>query len=147
MHNSSRPGLFPALTLLAIALSAAAFFLFSQPRPAVVHAARKPASTQQSGAKDPRLGNAYRFQRGGWTYVHLEGTSEQIGYQHGYLLAPEIKDTFEAIQLRDVHDAKRDWQFFRDAARKMLWPHIEAEYQQELTGIAEGLKARGVALD
>jgi hypothetical protein len=29
----------------------------------------------------------------------------------------------------------------------MLWPHIEAEYQQELTGIAEGLKARGVAMD
>ena len=24
---------------------------------------------------DPRLGKAYRFQRGGWTYVHLEGSA------------------------------------------------------------------------
>ena len=148
MKSSSHTPLLPVLSLLLISFCAAAFLLLSGPAPRVVHAAdRNPASTQQAGAKDPRLGNAYRFERGGWTYVHLEGTPEQIGFQHGYLLAPEIKDTFEAIQLRDVHDTKRDWQFFRQAARKMLWPHIEAEYQQELTGIAEGLKARGVALD
>ena len=29
----------------------------------------------------------------------------------------------------------------------MLWPHIEAQYREELKGIAEGLKAKGVALD
>src|SRR5579864_1658871 len=148
MHNASRTSLFSALTLLAIAIFAAVFFLFQGSRPAVVHAAaRKAATTQQAGAKDPRLGNAYRFERGGWTYVHLEGTPEQIGFQHGYLLAPEIKDTFQAIQLRDTHDTKRDWQFFRQAARQTLWPHIEAQYRQELTGIAAGLKARGVNLD
>ncbi len=148
MPTRSRRQLLPAATLLAISFCAAAFFLLSGPRPEVVQAAaRKPGRTPEAGAKDPRLANAYRFQRGGWTYVHLEGTPEQIGFQHGYLLAPEIKDTFEAIQLRDVHDTKRDWQFFRQAARQMLWPHIEAEYRQELTGIAEGLKARGVALD
>jgi hypothetical protein len=148
MQSPSRHRIFPAASLLVMSFCAAAFFLFSPPQPqAVQAAAREPAATRQAGAKDPRLGNAYRFERGGWTYVHLEGPPEQIGFQHGYLLAPEIKDTFEAIQLRDVHDTKRDWQFFRQAARKMLWPHIEAEYQQELTGIAEGLKARGVALD
>jgi len=48
-----------------------------------------------------------------------EGSPEQIGFQHGYLLAPEIEDAFQAIQLRDVHDTKRDWQFFRQAARTM----------------------------
>src|SRR5579864_4198546 len=148
MHSSRGRQFPPAVSLLAISLCAAAFFLLSGPRPEIVKAAaRKPARAQDAGAKDPRLQNAYRFERGGWTYVHLEGTPEQIGFQHGYLLAPEIKDTFEAIQLRDVHDTKRDWQFFRQAARTMLWPHIEAQYQQELTGIAEGLKARGVALD
>ena len=148
MHSSRGRQFPPAVSLLAISLCAAAFFLLSGPRPEIVKAAaRKPARAQDAGTKDPRLQNAYRFERGGWTYVHLEGTPEQIGFQHGYLLAPEIKDTFEAIQLRDVHDTKRDWQFFRQAARTMLWPHIEAQYQQELTGIAEGLKARGVALD
>src|SRR5260221_6865265 len=29
----------------------------------------------------------------------------------------------------------------------LLWPHIENQYREELKGIAEGLKAKGVALD
>ena len=98
-------------------------------------------------ASDPRLQKAWRFQRGGWTYVHLEGSPAEIGYQHGYLLAPEIEDAFQAVKLQDTHNTKRDWEFFRTTARKVLWPHIDAEYQQELQGIADGLKAHGVAMD
>ena len=96
---------------------------------------------------DPRLDKAYRFQQGGWTYVHLEGSPSDVGYQHGYLLAPEIQDAFEAIKLFDTHQSLRDWEFFRTTARQMLWPHIDEEYQQELQGIADGVKARGVDLD
>ena len=29
----------------------------------------------------------------------------------------------------------------------MLWPHIDAEYQQELEGIAKGVQSKGVKLD
>jgi Phospholipase B len=96
---------------------------------------------------DSRLAGAYRFERGGWVYVHLEGRPENVGFQHGYLLAPEIADAFAAIKLSDTHETQRDWNFFRRAARDMLWPHIDAEYQAELTGIAEGLKAKGVLMD
>ncbi len=96
---------------------------------------------------DPRLKKGWRFQRGGWTYAHLEGTPAEIGYQHGYLLAPEIDDAFQGVKLEDTHNTKRDWDFFRKTAREVLWPHIDIEYQQELQGIAEGLKARGVAMD
>jgi hypothetical protein len=96
---------------------------------------------------DARLEKAYRFQQGGWTYVHLEGSPSDVGYQHGYLLAPEIQDAFEAIKLFDTHQSHRDWEFFRTTARQMLWPHIDAEYQQELQGIADGVKAHGVDLD
>ena len=96
---------------------------------------------------DPRLQKAYRFQQGGWTYVHLEGSPSEIGFQHGYLLAPEIADALEAIKLFDTHQTQRDWEFFRKTAREMLWPHIDAEYQQELQGIADGVKAHGVDLD
>lgn len=96
---------------------------------------------------DPRLDKAYRFQQGGWTYVHLEGSPSDVGYQHGYLLAPEIQDAFEAIKLFDTHQSHHDWEFFRTTARQMLWPHIDAEYQRELQGIADGVKAHGVDLD
>lgn len=98
-------------------------------------------------SSDPRLQKAYRFQQDGWTYVHLEGSPSDIGFQHGYLLASEIQDAFQAIQFDDTHRTKRDWEFFRKAAREMLWPQTDAEYQQELQGIADGLKAHGVNLD
>jgi hypothetical protein len=97
--------------------------------------------------RPPNLKGAYRFERGGWVFIHLQGSPRQIGYQHGYLLAPEILDAFQAVKLRDTHDTRHDWNFFRQAAREMLWPRIDREYQEELQGIAEGLKAKGVALD
>jgi hypothetical protein len=100
-----------------------------------------------STSTDARLQKAYRFQKGGWTYVHLEGSPAEIGYQHGFLLAAEISDALEAIKLFDTHQTERDWDFFRKTAREVLWPHIDAEYQQELQGIADGAKAHGIALD
>ena len=127
--------MFRLLTVLILALSFP-FVISNQP----LHAA-------QAEHPDARLQKAYSFQQGGWTYVHLEGSPSEIGFQHGYLLASEIQDAFHAIQLNDTHRTQRDWGFFRKAAREMLWPHIDAEYQQELQGIADGLKARGINLD
>jgi hypothetical protein len=106
-----------------------------------------PVVAAQTAGADARLQKAYRFQRGGWTYVHLEGSPADIGFQHGYLLEPEIEDAFAAIKLFDTHTTQRDWEFFRKTAREMLWPHIDAEYQQELQGIADGVKAHGGDLD
>ena len=103
--------------------------------------------TLAAASQDARLDKAYRFQRGGWTYVHLEGAPAEIGYQHGYLLSAEIADALAAIKLFDTHESQRAWEFFRTTARQMLWPHIDAEYQQELQGIADGAKAHGVDVD
>ena len=89
----------------------------------------------------------YRFQRGGWTYVHLEGTPAQIGFQQGSLLASEIADMVRVVKLENTHATHRDWAFFRDAGRTMLWPQIDAEYRQELEGIARGVQSKGVKLD
>lgn len=101
----------------------------------------------KNASGDPRLGKAYRFERGGWIYLHLEGSPSSIGYQHGYLLAPEIEDAIKAVQLTDTHSTQRNWDFFRKTAREVLWPHVESEYQQELQGIADGLKAHGSEYD
>ncbi len=89
----------------------------------------------------------YRFERGGWIYVHLEGSPSEIGYQHGRLLAPEIADLVRVTKLETLHSTERNWEFYREASRKMLWPHIEAEYQQELEGIAKGVRSKGIKLD
>jgi hypothetical protein len=100
-----------------------------------------------AGQQDPRLKGAYTFQQGGWTYVHLQGSPSQVGYQHGYLLGPQIADVMNVYQVETLHDTKRDWGFYRDASKNMLWPHIDAEYRAELTGIAEGAAARGIKVD
>ena len=98
-------------------------------------------------APDARLNGAYKFDEGGWTYVHLAGTPQQIGFQHGYLLTAQIEDNLHVFQVENKTTLHQDWAFFRDSGRTILWPHIEPEYQAELQGIADGLKARGSKLD
>jgi hypothetical protein len=102
---------------------------------------------QTTPAHDARLDGGYTFERNGWTYVHLQGTPEQIGYQHGYLLAKQIEDAYHVFKLEDEHGTQRDWAFYRNAAKTILWPHIDPEYQQELSGIAKGVQAKGIKLD
>ena len=104
---------------------------------------------RQDAAKpdESRLKPAYRFERNHWVYVHLEGSPADIGYQHGYLLAPEIEDGVNTVRTIITHSTKRDWNFYRSTAQNILWKHIDAEYQQELQGIADGLQAHGVNLD
>jgi len=104
-------------------------------------------SAHAASAADPRLGDSYKFAHSGWTYVHLSGTPEQIGYQHGYLLAHEIEDNVAVYTLEGEHKLQKPWSFFRDAGQTVLWPKIGAEYQAELKGIGEGLKAAGSKLD
>ncbi|MFZ0962834.1 MAG: C45 family peptidase [Terriglobia bacterium] len=102
----------------------------------------------QQGNPNPHMKGAFRRPaQNGWTFVHLEGTPFDMGFQHGYLLAPEIEDAEKVVVLDLTHDGKKDWKFFRNAAKNMMWPHIEPEYREELTGISAGLKARGIKLD
>jgi len=96
---------------------------------------------------DPRLGGGYKFNQGGWTFVHLEGSPEQVGFQHGYLLAREIEDNVGVYEVTAPNADKRPWSFFREAGQNVLWPHLDPEYQEELKGIAEGLKAQGSKID
>jgi hypothetical protein len=103
-------------------------------------------SQDQTG--DRRLKKSFRRpETNGWTLVHLEGTPSEIGYQHGYWLAPEILDLRKLAELELKQSSEKDWAFFRGAARDMMWPRIEQEYRDELEGISQGVNARGVKLD
>jgi hypothetical protein len=118
------------------------------PSPAIAAPALPtPSQEMRDSTYDETLGRGYRFRRGGWIYVHLEGTPHDIGVQHGYLLAPEIADAYGVIRLEMTHDTGRDWDFFRRAAKEMLWPKIDPEYQAELQGIVDGLNDNSVKLD
>ncbi len=101
-----------------------------------------------AGNTDPRLKNSFRENKDGWIYVHLEGTPAEIGYQHGYLLAPEIDDCIKMFAYYfENGSTKKDWAFFREASERIFWPQIDREYQEEIQGIADGLVARGYKYD
>src|ERR1700690_1764989 len=105
----------------------------------------KEKSVQETAAaKADPLAKASRENKNGWVYVHLEGSPADIGYQHGYLLAPEIADGVNTVRAVTTHNTKREWNFYRTTAQNVLWKHIDAEYQQELQGIVDGLRAHGV---
>ena len=95
-------------------------------------------------APDARLGDSYRFNQLGWTYVHLYGTPEQIGFQHGYLLAHEIEDNVHVFQVENKNVRQAAWSFFRDAGRTVLWPHLDAGVSGGAEGHCRGSACAGV---
>ncbi len=98
-------------------------------------------------SEDDRMKGSYRFERNGWIYVHLEGSPEQIGYQHGKLLAKEIEDLLRVTKPFLQHETKRDWAFYRKASQEIMWPKIDPEYQREMDGIVKGVNDSGVKAD
>ena len=121
--------------------------LFSIALSTIVLLACPPANCAATPTSELR-GGAFRLPKeNGWTYVHLQGTPHEIGFQNGYLLASEIDDMLKVVILEAEHDYKKPWSFFRDAAQNMMWPHIEQEYREELQGIADGATSHGVKID
>ena len=112
----------------------------------VFAAPAKPAAPTHAST-DPRLQNSYKFNEGGWTYVHLQGSPEQVGFQHGYLLAHEIDDNLAVYKLEGSHNDHRPWSWFRETGKSIFWPRVEPEYQSEMKGIAAGLAAAGSKTD
>jgi hypothetical protein len=107
-----------------------------------------PASAGESPGDDAgRLAGSHRSEKNGWIFVHLEGTPEKVGYQHGFLLSSEIADLLRVCKPFLEKTSKRDWNFYRQSAEKMLWTRTEPEYQREIDGIVAGLNARGVKAD
>jgi len=62
--------------------------------------AQAPALTQ---VQQSWLGKANRHEKAGWVYVHIEGTPQERGFQHGYLLAREIAQGIKAT--------RTDWEY------------------------------------
>jgi hypothetical protein len=43
------------------------------------------------------LSKANRHEKNGWIYLHIEGNPEERGFQHGYLLSKEIKESIRVL--------------------------------------------------
>ena len=94
---------------------------------------------------NPLLSGAYRLEKNGWIFVHLEGTPFQIGYQHGFLLADNLNTSWSAaIHVYWSEEKFGDWWYVaRDITRLYVWRKVPAEYRVEMEGIVAGLRAAG----
>ena len=111
---------------------------------AVICAAAGGAAAVDSPSK---YGPAYRQDRDGWIFLHIEGDPRERGYQHGYLLAPEIDDFITTLKVYLKKVTGKEWDWYRNAALTVLADKVEDEYRREMIGIAEGVRDRGVYYD
>lgn len=106
-----------------------------------------------------RFENGYRYNVNGWIYLYIEGEPYERGYQHGYLLAPEIVDMmrrwsnvihnapiinmFSSIESSNYERISNAWwNFVRKGIEEQFWYRWPEEYRQEIRGIADGVNAR-----
>lgn len=90
------------------------------------------------------LAKANRHQKNGWIYLHIEGNAKDRGFQHGYLMATEIKENLRLLRARWEHQTALDWAWYVQKAGEVLSTKVDTENLAELDGIVEGLKFAGV---
>jgi hypothetical protein len=90
------------------------------------------------------LSKANRHEKNGWIYLHIEGSAEERGFQHGYLLANEIKESIRVLSEVWHYQSALDWDWLVQKAAVMFTPKIDNENILEIEGIVEGMKAVNV---
>jgi len=111
-----------------------------------------PTGTEAEFSPDPatvvRRGPAYRYPQQGWIVLHIEGAPYQRGYQHGQLLAAEIADYVQALAILKSPLAPTDaWREMRTLSNALFLRRYDAEYLEEMKGIADGAAAAGARFD
>jgi len=129
------------LPALLLCLPAFATARAARPEPSAASERPDPASVQ-------RFGPAYRYPRAGWVVLHIEGAPYDRGYQHGRLMAPEITDYVKTLAGRRSAKAPADaWRETRTLVNALFLRTYDAEYLDEMKGIADGAAAAGAKFD
>jgi len=91
------------------------------------------------------LSKANRHEKNGWIYLHIEGAPKERGFQHGYLLANEIKESLRIINEVWQYQTAMDWQWLVNKSANMFTPKVDPENLEEIDGIVEALKAANIS--
>src|SRR5512132_3296356 len=86
------------------------------------------------------LQKAERHEKHGWIYLHIEGSPQERGFQHGYLLAKEIAESLRARATVWHYTSGMEWSWLVEKSRELFTPKIDAENLAEIDGIVEGLR-------
>ena len=99
--------------------------------------------TELSPQQKTWLTHAERHEKAGWTYLHIEGSPRERGFQCGYELAAEISEGIITTSLNWEHMSARDWEWLVDKVNTMFSGKIDSENLSEMEGIVEGMRAAG----
>lgn len=101
-------------------------------------------SQKLSEEQNSWLKKAGIHEKNGWTYLHIEGSARERGFQYGYLLSNDIKEAIRILSEEWHYSTALDWQWLSDKADSLFTSKIDAEDLSEMDGIAEGMKAKGI---
>lgn len=92
-------------------------------------------------------GDAFRFEDRGWIFVHIEGAPYKRGYQYGYLVADEIREFVNKLSINKNNAAPQaGWNEMRFAADALMLRKFDAEFLEEMKGIADGANKAGATI-
>jgi hypothetical protein len=91
-------------------------------------------------------GRGFRYEMGGWTFLHIEGAPYARGRQHGELMADEIVRYMTKLGvLKNAVDPARGWADQRQMADALFFRKYDVEFLEEMKGIADGAAKAGAA--
>jgi len=93
--------------------------------------------------KQEWLSKAYRYDKNGWIFLHIEGKPFERGFQRGYMTAGEIDECYKKIAYYEEFATGRDVNFFVNASAKLFKNNVSKEYVEEMQGMAAGARATG----
>ncbi|HEV8544345.1 MAG TPA: hypothetical protein VGR78_18300, partial [Verrucomicrobiae bacterium] len=74
------------------------------------------ANGRASSSPQSSLARAKRSEKNGWTFLHIEGAPRELGFQHGYLLASEIKESIRTTRVSWEYQSGMDWNWLAKRA-------------------------------
>jgi len=92
------------------------------------------------------LQKADRYEKDGWIFIHIEGEPYERGFQHGYLIADELKETLRTNWFLAEWCTGEDSDFFIQHSNDMFLSKIDGEYVEEMKGIADGATKAGYTI-
>jgi hypothetical protein len=95
------------------------------------------------------LAKAYREDKNGWIYLHIEGEPFERGFQRGYLTANETDEFLKTMAYLLKFNTAKESDFFVKAAAKLFRKKVSKEYIEEMRGMVAGMSKAGkhVTLD
>lgn len=110
-------------------------------------AAPAAAQTGAEAVQTSPDGLGYRFERAGWIYLHIEGEPYARGFQHGYLMAPELAEVQRMLRHITPWKTGVGWEeVFIPGAEAQWTKWLTPEYEEEIKGIADGATAAGTEI-